>query len=317
VVYFRYGKPCKTAKTLLEAVRYFSDLDVATEYFAKARWPEGPVCPKCGVLDEKHYYLKSRRVWKCRACKKQFSVKVGTVLEDSPLGLDKWLPAMWMLVNCKSGISSYELARDLGIQQKSAWFMLHRIRLAMQTGSFEKLSGEVEADETFVGGLEKFKHESKKLKQGRGYSGKTAVMGLVGRGGEARARVIPNTAKSTLHGEVKENVKRGSTVITDSLLSYRGLQGEYTHEFVDHAIEYVRGNIHTNKAENFWSLLKRTLKGTYVHVNPDHLAAYLDEQTFRFNNRESKDADRFVKTLGSVAGRRVTYDELTGKTATD
>ncbi len=301
-------------KTLLEAIRYFSDLDVATEYFAKLRWSDGPVCPACGVLDPKHYYLKTRRVWKCRACKKQFSVKVGTVFEDSPIGLDKWLPAVWLIVNCKNGISSYELDKDLGVQQKTAWFMLHRIRLAMKTGTFEKLSGEVEADETFIGGLGKFKHESKKLKKGRGTTGKTAVLGIVGRDGEARAKVIPNTSKLALQGGVRENVKPGSTVITDAFYSYRGLQGEYTHEFVDHAIEYVRGNIHTNKTENFWSLLKRTIKGTYVQVEPEHLSRYLDEQTFRFNNREGKDADRFVKALGSVAGRRLTYDELTGKT---
>ncbi|QIN82738.1 IS1595 family transposase [Rubrobacter tropicus] len=299
-------------KTLIEAIRFFSDLDVATAYFAKLRWPEGPVCPKCDGKD--HYHLKTRRVWKCKACKKQFSAKVGTVFEDSPIGLDKWLPAVWLIVNAKNGVSSYEIARSLGVTQKTAWFMMHRIRLAMQTGTFEKLSGEIEADETFVGGLEKFKHESKKRKRGRGYNGKTAVMGLVGRDGEARAKVIPNTAKSTLHGGVRENVERGSTVITDALYSYRGLQGEYTHEWVDHAIEYVRGNIHTNKTENFWSLLKRTLKGTYVQVEPEHLSRYLDEQTFRFNNREGKDADRFAKALGNVAGRRLTYDELTGKT---
>jgi transposase-like protein len=307
--------PAKAPKTLIESVRYFSDLDVATEHVARLRWPDGPVCPACGTKDEKHYYLKSRRVWKCRACKKQFSVKVGTIFEDSPIGLDKWLPAVWMLVNAKNGISSYELARAIGVQQKSAWFMLHRIRLAMQTGSFEKMGGEVQADETFVGGKEKYKHESKRKRQGSGVGGKTPVLGLVGRDGEARAQVVPNISKRTLQGEIKNNVKPTSTVITDALLSYRGLQGEYTHEVVDHAVGYVRGSVHTNKVENFWSLLKRTLKGTYVQVDPEHLTRYLDEQTFRFNNRTKNDAQRFAKTLGSVAGRRLTYDELTGKTA--
>ncbi len=185
-------KPANQPKTLLEAIRYFSDLDVATEYFAKARWPEAPVCPACGTMDERHYYLKTRRVWKCRECKKQFSVKVGTVMEDSPIGLDKWLSAMWMLVNCKNGISSYELARDLGVQQKTAWFMLHRIRLAMQTGTFEKLSGEVEADETYIGGKARNMHKSKRDEKisGRGASGKVAVMGLLERHGEVRGDMV-------------------------------------------------------------------------------------------------------------------------------
>ncbi len=162
--------PAKQPKTLLEAVRYFSDLDMATEFVASLRWPDGPVCPKCGLVDKKHYYLKTRRVWKCRSCKKQFSVKVGTIFEDSPLGLDKWLPAVWLIANCKNGISSYELAKDLGIQQKSAWFMLHRIRLAMQTGSFGKLSGQVEADETYIGGKARNMHKSKREEKitGRG-----------------------------------------------------------------------------------------------------------------------------------------------------
>lgn len=186
--------PANQPKTLLEAVRYFSDLDVATEYFAKARWPEAPVCPACGVMDEKHYYLKTRRVWKCRDCKKQFSAKVGTVFEDSPIGLDKWLPAMWMVVNCKNGISSYELARNLGVTQKTAWFMSHRIRLAMQTGTFEKLSGQVEADETFIGGKARNMHKSKRSEKitGRGMSGKVAVMGLLERHGEVRTKVVPD-----------------------------------------------------------------------------------------------------------------------------
>ena len=263
-------------KTLLDTIRYFSDLDVATRFFAAMRWPDGPVCPHCDTVDKNHYYLKSRRVWKCRACRKQFSVKVGTIFEDSPIGMDKWLPALWMLVNAKNGISSYELHRHLGVTQKTAWFMLHRIRLAMQTGTFEKLSGEVEADETFVGGLEKHKHESKKTKKGRGTTGKTPVLGLVGRDGEARVSVVPDTSKRALQSEIKKSVERNSTIITDALLSYRGLQGEYTHEIVDHAIEYVRGNIHTNKAENFWSLLKRGISGVYHSVSEKHLQRYLN-----------------------------------------
>ncbi len=311
--------PAKQPKTLLEAIRYFADLDVATEYVARLRWPEGPVCPKCGVLDEKHYYLKTRRVWKCRACKKQFSVKVGTIFEDSAIGLDKWLPAVWLIANCKNGVSSYELARSLGVTQKTAWFMLHRIRLAMQTGTFEKLSGQVEADETYIGGKARNMHKSKRAEKikGRGMSGKVAVMGLLERHGEVRTKVVPDTRSRTLQVEVRENVEPGSEVHTDALKSYRGLDPEYVHNVVDHAEKYVDGHVHTNGLENFWSLLKRGIKGTYVSVEPFHLFRYLDEQAFRFNEREGEDSDRFAKTLGSVSGRRLTYSELIGETASE
>jgi transposase-like protein len=273
--------------------------------------------PACGLVDKKHYYLKTRRVWKCRSCKKQFSVKVGTIFEDSPIGMDKWLPAMWMMVSCKNGISSYELARALGVQQKTAWFMTHRLRLAMQTGTFEKLSGEVEADETFIGGKARNMHKSKREQkiQGRGASGKVAVMGLLERHGEVRTKIVPDTKSRTLQVEIRENVKPGSEVHTDALRSYRGLDAEYVHNVVDHAEKYVDGHVHTNGLANFWSLLKRSLKGTYVSVESYHLFRYLDEQAFRFNEREGQDADRFKKALGSVAGRRLTYRQLTGDEA--
>lgn len=308
--------PTKQPKKLLEAIRYFADLDVATEYVAKLRWPDGPVCPKCGVLDEKHYYLKTRRLWKCRHCKKQFSVKVGSIFEDSPVGLDKWLAAIWMIANCKNGISSYEVARNLGVTQKTAWFMMHRIRLAMQTGTFEKLSGEVEADETYIGGKARNMHASKREQRitGRGMSGKVAVMGLLERHGKVKTKVVPDTTSRTLQVEIRENVEPGSEVHTDALRSYRGLDSEYVHNVVDHAERYVDGHVHTNGLENFWSLLKRGIKGTYVSVEPYHLFRYLDEQAFRFNEREGVDGERFAKTLGNVAGRRLTYGELTGKT---
>lgn len=301
-------------ETLIEAIRHFSDLDVATEFVASLRWPDGSVCPACGLVDEKHYYLKTRRVWKCRSCKKQFSVKRGTIFEDSPIGLDKWLPAVWLIANCKNGISSYELARDLGVTQKTAWFMLHRIRLAMQTGTFEKLDGQVEADETFIGGKARNMHKSKREEKisGRGASGKVVVLGLLERHGKVRTKIVPNTQWRTLQVEVRENVESGSEVHTDALRSYRGLDPEYVHKVVDHAEKYVDGHVHTNGIENFWSLLKRGIKGTYVSVEPYHLFRYLDEQAFRFNEREGEDQDRFTKTLGSVAGRRLTYVGLTG-----
>lgn len=307
--------PAKQPKTLLEAVTYFSDLDVATEHVAATRWPDGPVCPKCGVLDKNHYYLKSRRLWKCRACKKQFSVKVGTIFEDSPIPLTKWLPAMWIIANAKNGVSSCEIHRSIGVTQKTAWFMLHRIRLAMQRGSIEKLEGEVEVDETYIGGLARYMHKDKREEKitGTGTSGKIAVMRLLERHGEVRTKVVPDTKSRTLKVEVRENVEPGSEVHTDTFQSYQGLDAEFIHNVVDHAESYVRGHVHTNGLENFWSLLKRGIKGTYVSVEPFHLFRYLDEQSFRFNERDGEDNDRFAKALGSVAGRRVTYDELTGK----
>lgn len=261
--------PAKQPKTLLEAVQYFSDPDVAIQHVAATRWPDGPVCPKCGTLDKKHYYLKSRCVWKCRACKKQFSVKVGTIFEDSPIGLDKWLPAMWIIANAKNGVSSCEIHRAIGVTQKTAWFMMHRIRLAMQQGSIEKLSGEVEADETYIGGKARNMHKSKRKEKitGRGSSGKVAVMGLLERHGKVKTKVVPDTKSRTIHLEIRENIAPGSEIHTDALRSYRGLDPEYIHNVVDHAERYVDGHVHTNGLENFWSLLKRGIKGTYVSVD--------------------------------------------------
>ena len=243
-------------------------------------------------------------------------------MEDSPIGLDKWLPAIWMICGCKNGISSYELSRDLAISQTSTWFMLHRIRLALKVGSFEKkLSGTVEADETFVGGklrlMNKKTKARKVLRDGKlaagGVTGKAIVMGILERGGEARVKVLPKRRLIDVMKEVKENVEPRSNVFTDQLQSYRSLMADYAHEAVDHTKEYVRDNVHTNGIENFWSLFKRTLKGTYVSVEPFHLQAYADEQCFRYNNRKVEDADRFTKALSQVAGKRLTYAELTGK----
>lgn len=258
-------------RTLQEAIIHFADKENALVFMAQLRWPEGVTCPRCNASEVS--YLSTRYLWKCKGCKKQFSVKVGTIMEDSPLGLDKWLCGIWMIANCKNGISSYEIHRGLGITQKSAWFLLHRIRLAMQTGTFEKLSGTIEADETYIGGLARNMHKDKREEkiQGRGGSGKTIVMGLLERHGEVRAKVINDTKRETLHAEVKENVETGSNLYTDGLRSYQGMEDEFFHEFVDHAEEYVRGNVHTNGIENFWSLLKRTIKGTYVSVEPFHL----------------------------------------------
>jgi transposase-like protein len=305
-------------KTLQEAIKYFSDLDTCTTFMAQIRWPEGVTCPYCS--GKAVSYLSSRRIWKCmsKTCHKQFSVKVGTVMEDSPIPLDKWLAAVWLITNAKNGISSYEVMRALGITQKSAWFLMHRIRLAMQTGTFEKLSGQVEVDETYIGGLARNMHRSEHSRKitGTGGKGKVAVMGLLERDGKVRAKVINDATQLTLHAEVRSNVEPGAELFTDGWRSYAGLHKDYIHQVIDHAEKYVDGQIHTNGIENFWSLLKRGIKGTYVSVEPFHLFRYLDEQTFRFNNRKVKDADRFVETMKQIAGKRLTFEELIGRSPT-
>ncbi len=305
--------------TLMEAIRYFADPDVALDTMVKLRWPNGVCCPTCGRTDVR--FVKTRRVWECKEvhAKRQFSAKVGTVFEDSSLGLDKWFVAIWMVANCKNGVSSYEVHRAIGVTQKSAWFMLHRIRLAMQAGSLVKAEGHVEADETYVGGLAKNMHKDKRewVIKGTGGAGKTIVMGVLQRAekdatSRVRARIIKETTKATLHAEVRAAVKPGSHLHTDAAKGYRGLSDDFKHGVVDHAVEYVRGNVHTNGLENFWSLLKRGLKGTYVSVEPYHLFRYLDEQVFRFNERGDNDYGRFQSVLSWVTGIRLTWSELVG-----
>jgi transposase-like protein len=306
--------------TLLEAVNFFSDKDISLAFVARLRWPDGVTCPYCQAPEPS--FLSTRRIWKCRSCKKQFSAKVGTIFEDSPIALEKWLPAMWFVVNCKNGISSYELARDLGVTQKTAWFMAHRIRLAVQTGTFGKMSGEVEVDETYIGGRARFMHKGKRAEKitGTGGMGKVAVMGLLERHGEpghstVKAKVVPNVRRKTLAPEVRQHVEEGSEVFTDALNSYSGLSTEYIHQVIDHAESYAEGKVHTNGLENFWSLLKRSIKGTYVSVEPFHLFRYLDEQSFRFNNRKMPDGLRFLRAAAGIIGKRLTYAELIGAEA--
>ena len=300
--------------TLRDATLYFAELEHCREFMVKLRWPDGKVkCPVCG--SEKVCYLAKNRVWKCYAThpKPRFTLKTGTIFEDSPIPLEKWLPAVWMLLNCKNGISSWELHRAIGVTQKTAWFMLHRIRLAAQSKTFNKLGGEVEVDETFIGGKARNMHTAEREEKihGRGPEGKTIVAAVLERGGTVRTKVCATRRKPELQAMVRENVEAGSQLYSDALKSYDGLD-EYRHQVVDHAISYVEVNVHTNGLENFWSLLKRGIHGTYVSVEPFHLFRYLDEQAFRYNNRNMDDLQRFVWGMRHIIGRRLTYKQLTG-----
>src|SRR5271157_1843119 len=315
-------------KTLQQAIQYFSDFENCRQFMILIRWADGKVrCPHCD--SEKVTYLEKARLYRCYGDhpKQKFSLKVGTVFEDSPIPLEKWLPALWLLVSCKNGISSYEIHRALGVTQKSAWFMLHRIRLAVKTNAFgitHKLGGTggpVEIDETFIGGKLKNMHRDAKIRyeQRRGAHGKTIVMGMLDRDlRQVRATVVPNVKRETLQTQVLKNVRHGSKVYTDEWVGYDELRSRFVHEFVNHAERYVDGQVHTNGLENFWSLFKRTLSGTYVAVEPYHMERYIDEQIFRFNNRATKDnplddADRFILALSQIVGKRLTYAEVTGK----
>jgi transposase-like protein len=320
----------KEPKTLQQAIAYFADPDRCFEFLKKRIFPDGPVCPKCQSKEVR--FISTRRLWECKSNhpKRQFSIKVGTIFEESPIPLDKWLTAIWMIANCKNGVSSYEIHRAIGVTQKSAWFMLHRIRVALRTGNFGKIGGEgseVEVDETFVGGKLKNMHKGKQARyraisetgQLGGTMGKAVVMGMLDRNArQVRAQVVPDVSRLTLQNAVLNNVEHGTNVYTDQAPAYKRLDQKYVHEIVNHAETYVRGRVHTNGLENFWSLFKRNLAGTYVCVEPFHLERYVDEQVFRFNNRATKenpltDADRFDAVLRNLVGKRITYKELTGK----
>jgi transposase-like protein len=319
-------------KTLQEALVYFGDPERAFRFAVELRWPDGKVsCPRCGGT--KHSFIKNYRRWFCYPCNRQFTLKVGTIFEDSALGMDKWMAAYWMLCNCKNGVSSWELHRTLGVTQKTAWFMLHRLREAMGESAPAEMGGpgsEVESDETYIGPNPYKMHRSRKLKlqqirgqQRRGdvYAGKTAVAGVLDREArKVRACVVPNVRRDTIQSAILNRIVPGSKLYTDESTTYKWAAGEseFIHEMVNHAREYVRGAVHTQGIENFWSLLKRTLRGTYVAVEPFHLDRYLNEQVFRFNNRATKDnplndSDRFTFAMSQVAGKRLTYAQLTGK----
>jgi len=322
-------------KTLQQVIQHFSDEKVCIEAVAKMRWPDGVECPACSAKEP--YWIKTQKRWKCRDCRRQFSVKLGTIFEDSPIPLQKWMPALWMLVNCRNGVSSYEIARDLGVSQKAGWFMLHRLRLVLQNGSITKMGGpgnEVEMDESFIGGSARNMHKSRRLRMNQErtqtakvetsararYGNKTAVFGVLDREQrKVRATVVPMVKRAILQAEILKQVQLGSKVYTDESPVYLGLAEKYAHELVNHLQHYVDGRVHTNGLENFWSLLKRGLNGTYVSVEPFHLFRYVDEQAFRYNNRKDAegkkltDAERFDLALSQVAGKRLTFAEVTGK----
>lgn len=316
--------PDDTPSTLLQAIRYFADPAVTFKFMVELRWPEGVKCPRCQSANVG--FIATRKTWECKCCmeKKQFSVRTGTIFEDSPLPLDKWLATIWLIANAKNGISSYEVHRAIGVTQKTGWFMLQRIRLAMQTGTFLKFAGQVEVDETFIGGKARFMHKVRKDRKAKGGkwtggTGKELVMGFLERSAKDRksqvhAVHVPSQRRWTLHAKVREKVEEGAEVYTDSLASYDRLNEEFKHQFVNHAESYVNGQVHTNGMENFWSLLKRGIKGTYVSVEPFHLFRYLDEQVFRFNKRGTDDAARFRMALTGTSGRHLTYKQLTGRT---
>jgi len=313
-------------ETLMEAVRYFADLDVCNEYMKRIKWGGNAiVCPVCGAKGERIGEITTRRMLRCKDCRKQFSHKVGTIFEDSPLGLDKWFVAVWSIANCKNGISSHELARALGVTQKTAWFMLHRIRKAMEllppADDADKFGGPTEADATYVGGLAENMHKHVKAKKitGRGGTNKTIVHGVLQRGeaegeiSQVRAEVVAADDGERLIPHVRRNVRFGAEVFTDAARAYSDLYATHLHKAVDHSVEYVAGNVHTNGMENFFSLLKRGLRGTYVAVAPYHLFRYVAEQVFRFNERATDDGGRFLLALQMVVGKRLTWRLLTAQ----
>jgi transposase-like protein len=306
--------------TLIGAIAYFADPGRAHDFATRIRWPHGVACPRMGCGNADVRFIATRKLWFCKECKRQFSVKVGTIYEDSAIPLTKWMPAIWLLASNRNGISSCELARALGVCQKTAWFMLHRIREAMQTPTHERLSGQIETDETFIGGKAKNQRlnlgSSARLRHREGrkpLKPKTVVFGMIERGGKVRAMVVPDTRRKTLMPRIVQHVTPGSTVYTDANYSYADVSQDYVHRVIDHSISYVEGQVHTNSIENFWSVLKRTLGGTYICARPWHLDAYLDEQIFRFNSRTEQDGDRFVDAAKATDGKRLTWRALVAK----
>jgi transposase-like protein len=305
-------------ETLQEAIQFFADEENAFVFMVRLRWSNGVACARCDSKDVR--FISTRKIWECKPCKvkKQFSVRVGTIFEDSPISLGKWWSAIWLIANAKNGISSCEIHRALGVTQKTAWFMLQRIRLALHNGTIVKMNGRVEADETYIGAKARYMHRNRRTGVGHAGLKKTAVQGILERSTAKKhsrvvLKVVPNTRRPELCGNVREHVAKGSMVCTDALMSYDDLESDYDRQVIDHAECYARGQVHTNGLENFWSLLKRALKGTYVSVEPFHLFRYLDEQAFRFNERKDNDSGRFLKAASGIFGKGLRYAALIGQ----
>jgi len=306
-------------ETMVQAVRQFANPRVAHDFFVQMRWPNGVACPRlgCGSANVSYLGPKYRR-WYCPECKRQFTAKTRTIFEDSPIGFDKWLPAFWLIASNRNGISSCEIARGLGVTQKTAWFMLHRIREAMQADDSSPLTGTVEVDEAYIGG--KWHNKSLRARKALGRKafmrdGKTAVLGMVQRKGKVRAWAVADTTHKTVLPKLRDSIHHDATLYTDESMLYKHVNEFFLHHAsVNHSIEeYVRGNVHTNSIESFWAVLKRTIGGTYTHVAPEHLDRYLAEQIFRFDERENDDGPRFVKATKGADGKRLTYKALVAK----
>lgn len=301
--------------TLVEAVRFFADPENCDSYIKGIRWPDGmKCCPKCGSTAVGE--IRSRGKWQCRekGCRKQFSLTVGTIMEASHLRLDQWLVAVWMIVNCRNGVSSCEIARAIDCKQQSAWHLLHRIRAILAQEGDGQFTGTVEADETYVGGLFKFMSEERRERaRQKGRKGKAVVHAIKERrSGKVRAEVIPEDASGTAREIVVRNVKKGSRLYTDEGAAYKwASESWYQHESVNHKREYVRGKVHTNGCENFFNCLRRGVKGTYIKPTAEHLQAYVDEAVFRFNVRLESEWTRFNSAVRMIVGKRLTYSELT------